>query len=162
MEEIIDCKLCKSEKCFEYSKGIINGKHSVKEVATIFNISEDEVYEHLYNHQWEEIIIETDEKSTYDCVKELRRCLDILNDWLMATIDRGSEDINNMRTGIALIKEVRSTIETLGKFSGELNEELVFKIDDMEGKFFKLTNELVKAKVCPECKIKLIEIIEEI
>lgn len=152
------CKICNSEGCLKYSKGLVNGVNSIKEVASLYNISEEEVSEHLYTHKWQEEIVE--EKSTYDCVNELRKILDILNDWLTMTIERGVNDAMQLKNGIALIKEVRATIETLGKFSGELNEELVFKIEDMEGKFYKLTNELIKAKVCPECKIKLIEIIE--
>lgn len=147
------------------------GKKTVKQIANDFDMDEDEVMEHLNNHPWQEMRVSNVNDrvailppKTGNYQDDLDWCLDILRDligeiMMVRQMDGKEMEIDKITKLIRSLKEI---IETRGKFDGKFKDDMVIKVEAMEGRFEKLANRLVGSDLCPTCQDKIMRILDEL
>lgn len=146
----------------QWSRDIIVGKVSVEEASMFFNMSRNEVMDHINTHQ----IKEDKNTGEYDSqdfyMKRLLRMLKKLEDWVNYICAIKDFDRENIKLALMLTKETRATLHDLAEFQGRLNQggNVNVKIETMNNRFVLLTN-LIVQEVCPECRQKVLEAIDQ-
>lgn len=158
------CKICDSgEIGVEWTRDVMRGVRSVEEMGLKFGVSVDGVNEHLYTH---EIVSPARLDSTVigdefylDKLMRMLRQLESCSTTVMMEDKLDKTMIDSMTK---LTKEIRSTITTIAEFQGRLDRSTTtINIQTVESKILKLTNVMVQ-EMCPECRIKLIPVIENL
>lgn len=158
-----ECPMCAAGAIgMQWSRDIIVGKVSVEEASMFFNMSRNEVMDHINTHQ----IKEDKNTGEYDSqdfyMKRLLRMLKKLEDWVNYICAIKDFDRENIKLALMLTKETRATLHDLAEFQGRLNQggNVNVKIETMNNRFVLLTN-LIVQEVCPECRQKVLEAIDQ-
>lgn len=155
------CSICDSGAVGRtWSRDVILGKKSSREMAEYFGVDHSEVMEHLNTHE----LVVDDSKGIYESpdfyMNELLKLLKMLKDWLKITVEEGKTDKFTIDNGIKLSKEVRLTLESLAQFQGRFDRTSNVQLTQVNMKYMQLTTVLL-SEVCDECRGKIIKVLDE-
>ncbi|MDD4471644.1 MAG: hypothetical protein PHT97_10875 [Methanoculleus sp.] len=158
------CVMCdREQEGRKWKRDILMGLKTPRDAANYFNMDIEQVNDHLAEHDY----MTDDEKLLYESkdfyVRELAKIYTMLQDWLKYVIGAETISKQDIDIGLKLTREVRETVVKLAEFQGRLDKSAgsVEKMLRMEKKYIVLTSEIV-AKVCPECQLKVLEVIHDL
>lgn len=161
-----DCKLCNTEKGRKMSLDLMTGKKEAIDAALMFNMSIDDVNEHINHHD----IPEPDNQVKFSelmddpefIFERLGKLLVRMESWMedIVEINDGEIDFRAMNICVNLIKEIRATLKLIAELKGKLNTgdkyyhqyiQIQGNLNDFTGLIMNITQEY------PECQAKIME-----
>ena len=156
------CSICDSgEEGRSWSRDVIMGKKSSREMAEYFRVDHSSVMDHLNTHE----LVINEETGVYESpdfyMNELLRLLKQLKDWMKLVImDEKRVDKNTIDAGTKLTREIRLTLESLAQFQGRLDKTSTVQLTQINMKYLQLTTVLL-SEVCDECRGKIIRVLDD-
>jgi sarcosine oxidase delta subunit len=160
------CNICNAGKVgLKWTRELNIGNKSLRVAALEFNMTIDEVMEHLNSHHME------DTEETIDVMelvknpaffyRELWTLIVNLKEWLEVTRETGDLDRNNIELGLKLLREIRETLKLIAELDGKLNKGDTYQIqyNQIQGDFNVLIS-TVLGEVCDECQGKVLKAME--
>ena len=156
----LKCPLCHiaDELAEDIRKRIAMGELDPRVVARQYDISIEDVMEHVYEHG-EPIDLSAYGFEYYEArMKMLFRRFD---DWLSVITNTYSPDESSVRMATSLSKELRENMKLMGEFAGKIGMiRYEHDLADLQFKFAKLTDIVLKES-SPECQAKILEAMEK-
>jgi len=157
---MIGCPICNSSQCREWTTDLFLGRRNLRDAANFFNISPQEVYEHLMKHKVPDAPVEVEEHDLAYYVGELgfltKSMKDILNTQLQKVID-----LSDVRAIMAVMKELRETLKLLAELEGRLQQQKVeINVDVTQQKLDELYEAVVESNMCDRCKMVILNVLE--
>lgn len=152
-----NCPMCKdSVKGGAWSRLILANAKSTIECANYFNMSPEEVNNHIYNHYTD--LVDGDPSTQDYVVKKILRMssiVEIMADHVIATIDSGNVDISKVERVMKMFESVQSMVIKRGEIAGIIKPMKIagtqIQINTVKNKFESFTN-VVMLQLCPKCR----------
>ena len=154
-----NCELCKAGNYgAAFAKDCILGRKTPLQIAQSFPpMTEADVMEHVNKHQ---LVIneKTGEYSSPDYyLQKLATLMKQLDDWMKYTVEM-NPSMENIKLGLAVVKETRGTLDQLAEMQGrkDSGRNVNVQIENMNVRYQQLTNIILK-EVCGECRNRIIK-----
>lgn len=160
-----DCPVCQAKALGAAMMRDCNlGKMSPYDVARQLNCSYEQVMEHT--NASHEIQIDANGKmqSEDQLLARLAENMNTLDEWshyVISTVKKPS-DVDNAKVKmlVSLTQEIRKTVEAIGTLQGRIGPgDALIQLKVTNAKFMLLTNEIA-ARCCPDCQMKVLNILE--
>lgn len=158
------CNLCNSSLGARWTSEIHLGMKKVSTAAIEFNMTVDEVLDHINTHA--PIEKETDIVNFLDdpdyIKREVMKSHFRLKDWLEVMLETEGFGAHNMNLGIKLIAENNKSLKLLADLDGKLNhqDQTKLRLIEVQNNIKMLTSSISEC-TCADCKKKLFERIRE-
>lgn len=161
-----DCHLCQDRRGKRWTEALHKGNKSIREAQLAFNMSKEDIEEHLYKHSsvWVEeptSLVETNSREFY--ISRLTQMGIDLNRMLEDVVDDGNTNPETIRSATTLTKEIRETLKLLGEITRVISDDETAQLErallDMRTNYLTLTN-IITTQACPECQKKILSAID--
>lgn len=134
------------------------GTKKVSNAAIEFNMTVEEVLEHLNTHECKTETVDVIELlNDPDFIKREVILMHIrLKDWLQFMMEAEEFGVHNMDRGIKLLKETRETLKLLAELEGKFNRgnQVQNQYIQVQGNM-KMITDAIAEHCCPDCKTLL-------
>lgn len=161
----MDCKICNSGPIGSKWTAELNlNIRKPKDAALFFQISIDDVLEHLNSHkmEYEDVNLAELLDDPNFFYQELLMIHIKLKDWLSFIIE--SEDLSpsTINTLTKLVKENRDTLKLIAELQGKLNRGNTYQNQfiQIQGDFQMFTSSVLE-NTCPACQQKLFQVMKD-
>lgn len=159
------CKVCRHPKRAEYEERYFNRQITQMEIASEVGCSDSQVSEHMRTHVMHEIQQHISSKYTEELAeqvvdvmgtlrKHILRLDEKLDNWYDHAVD--PQSITALK---AVSSELRNWLKDLAMLKGQLKETPIIKLQQIKIEF-KHLQQLVIRELCPNCKQKVLEVLE--
>jgi endonuclease III-like uncharacterized protein len=151
------CELCDAGDVGKlWTKELHLGKKNVHEAALFFKTGQNEVLDHINNHDEPDEPEEEDSSDFY--IRELKRLFKLQKDWIEYCIQSRDLQRQDIETLIKLSKETRETIRSIGEFEGRLNKQPQVSVNiAIINKQYDQMKRIFETELCEECKVRVID-----
>jgi hypothetical protein len=144
------CNLCEAGELGKaWSAELLNGQKTLVEAAGRFDMSVDQVWDHVMNH------CEENDVPSLDVKEKLWKLIRIAEDWLQELIMFEKPNARTVKQVVLLLGEIRKLLTISAEMKGEIRqpERQIVQID----KFVQLSI----GSLCPACQAKMLRLLEE-
>ena len=114
------CTICESDRLDEINRMLVEGRTSIRRLASLCDVSEASVRRHAARHLPEALAVATKADRVANGDDLLNQVRD-LQRRAVAILDRAEEE-GDHRVALSAIREARGCLELLGRLAGELQE----------------------------------------
>lgn len=159
------CNLCNSGQYgARWTAELKLGTKKVSSAAVEFNMSIEDVLDHINNHDTPTENVNLCEllEDPQFFYRELLMLHVRLKDWMAFMMETEEFGVANIDRGIKLIKEIRETLKLLAELQGKLN-----KGDTYHQQFIQIQGDMkifrnsVLELVCPDCRKEILRAMQE-
>ena len=157
------CNLCNSGSIgAKWTRDLKIGSKSLRAAALEFNMTIEEVMEHMQTHVMEEPVPETDIMSLLEDPKFInRKILSIalnIEDWAKFVQETEKLDKNTMEFCLKLFKELRELYKLQAELEGKLKRGDTYQMQfvQIQGDMNMLVG-TVLSETCPACQQKIVQ-----
>ncbi|MCK9577250.1 MAG: hypothetical protein M0R51_15200 [Clostridia bacterium] len=157
------CRICDAGTIGRsWSKDLLLGRKTILEASIFFDCTQDDVLDHINNH---EIVLDRasgDYESPDFYMNELLTLFNLMKDWVNLVLQSEKLDSRDMELGLKLSKETREILKLLSEFHGNSKDKDVnVNIELINMKYMQITN-FITQELCPECQLKVINLMDQI
>ncbi len=144
----MECALCGAGTLgAQWTQDLLSGKRTLVQAAERFNMSVDQVWQHVMEHSSAE--------SQLDVSSKLQKCLRIAEDWLNELIMTHPPDPRTVKQVAALLAEIRRLLALLAELEGSITRP------EIQINQYNQLLTVVIEELCPTCQKKLLSYLEE-
>lgn len=158
-----ECKICNAGTIGRtWSKDLLLGRKTILEASIFFGCTQDDILDHINNH---EIVLDA-ESGDYESpdfyMNELLTLFNLMKDWVNLVLQSDKLNARDMELGLKLSREIREILKLLSEFHGShKNKDVNVNIELINKKYIQITN-FITTELCSECQTKVIDLMDQI
>jgi len=159
------CPICNAENCVEITKGLLLGKLTLKGVANHFNMSIQQVWEHITQH---EIKVGDKKSNKLDLTEQLEMISrTLIDDYLLKITvgDYGStreikEIVSEIRQICKTIDDIKNKVATQSQSSTNINVMINNLQQQYQSQIDGLIELIMGDELCDKCREKIMKVMK--
>lgn len=157
------CKICAAgNRGYRRTQDYTVGRCSPVEIAAEFDMTPEEVMEHMNEHEIRRVVVNGKEMvdSPDFYLNELASIFNKLRDYSdLIIMSEDKPDKNTIEMITKLSAETRRTLESMATLQGRLTRGNELNVKNMEVRVLSLT-EVIMKEACPECQRRILKVID--